>query len=741
MSENTILKSNTNNIIGKKEKRICFLGSINLKKGIQFLIQTFHELHKYDSELTLHIGAEIQEPRLAVFLDSQLPLLKLQDSIEYYGRVSDVFEWLLNFSYIINTSVWEGHCQAILEGLAQGLSPILYSSVGIYDIYPKEWIFKDFDELIEIIKKGPQPPEKMKQFVHENYSLERQLSKIDEIISNLLDQPIEKPKKKKVSSVGCIIATKNGSKTLGKTLESLKNQTKPLKEIVIVDDGSTDDTEEVVKKALEGFPYKYVKNDKSKWVFTARNLGVNYLTTTYMFFLDSDDLVSEAYVEEMSKILDEKGSVAVVYPDMLYFNESGKEQEFKVPDFDPQTLMQRNFIAYASMQRTKTFMKIGGYSNYLNDCRNHLTEWDLWLNYMKAGYDFYHVKKPLFHYFKSSSSDQMSENYERPRQDMHLQMAFGLAASPAEIQMKDEKKRVLLVVQGQDYCDRSKVGFEVMTFCKPLEMNGEFEVYTFFYDVEMKYHGQSRMLSRFKEFVDVVKPTYVFHMTYKDHIPVEVWKEISKKYCTICWNSDDWRWEEFTKEYEKGFRYSITTYPEIYKKMDHPGKILSQWGANSFYFRYYPEDEKDIDVSFTGQKYGNREEMLSGLDVEKYGNLWGPNSFVDFVQMASILRRSKITIALSMGAGGKRQLKLRPFEATASCALCICEKMPRIEEYFEVGKEIILFDTKDELKELINYYLEHEDEREEIAYHGYQRTRNEHLLEYRLKEIFREIEK
>jgi hypothetical protein len=485
----------------------------------------------------------------------------------------------------------------------------------------------------------------------------------------------------------------------------------------------------------------------SQWVFSARNEGFNYVESDYFFFLDADDWVEDTYVEKLSKVLDENDNISVVYPDMLYFNNKGDEKQFNQPEFSAKELSIYNFIAYSSMQRSKSFDKIDGFSDYMNDCRNHLTEWELWLSYVKAGYGIKRFPSPLFHYFHDDATDQMSSGYERSRDDMQLELALSLSDDHNEIQMIGDKKRIVLVCQGKDYISPSNMGFELMQVYQPLLEFGD--VFAFQYDVEMKHYGQAMTQDRLKSFIDLIDPTYVFHFSYRDSISLSTWNEITKKYCTICFHSDEWRYNEFCKEYEKAFRYAVTTYPSVYEQMDHKGKILSQWGANQFYFKPIIDQnllcsnipaEKTIDVSFVGQKHTNRAELFNNTGVECYGSGWD-SGFVDFKDVGKIIASSKISISPSMGVRG-RQLKLRPFEITASNTLCLCETMPGIENYFIPDKEIVLFDTKEELKEKIEYYLnpENKGEREAIAAAGYNRTLQEHLWKHRFEDIFKIIE-
>jgi glycosyltransferase involved in cell wall biosynthesis len=727
-------------IIGEKEFRVVFVGNISHKKGYQLLLMAFDAIHKYDPRYTFHMFGRIDEVRASVFMDHFIPEVGLRDNIQYYGHVNNLDEFLPLYTFCLISSPLEGSPVGLLQCMAHGIHPLIFSFVGSREQYPNEYIWNNFDELIEIIKQGPKDPEEIKQFVRENYSLTKQLSAIDKIIEDLLAKPQKKIIKPKEKSISCILAVKNGSATIEKAINSLLKQSRKLSKIVVVDDGSTDDTVKIVNqfslKSDSNVPIEVISISPSKWVFSARNEGSKHIDDAdgYFFFLDHDDLVSPSFVEDMSKVLDDNPNCDVVYPDLVYFNNTDKEQIFQVPEFDPQILATRNFIAYCSMQRTAKFKTMGGYSEYLNDSRNHLTEWELWLRYLKSGSQFKHLPKALFHYFKSGQADQMSGNYETSRESQHLQMATTIMGGSNDIQMSEDKERILLVCQGKDYCDRNAVGFELYTWAKPLEMDGRFEVYLFQYDVEAQYFGTEIMQHKLKEMAQLIKPKYIFHPIYRDDISIDTWKDISKDWDTICWNSDEWRQDSFGIEYQKSFRYTVTTYPSVFEQMDHPGKILSQWAVNKHYF--YPRD-KDIDVSFCGQSHTNRKELLKGSAIECYGAGW-PNGFISFSEMASVLGRSKISISFSMGVEG-RQLKLRPFEITGSNTLCICENMPGIENYFIPGKEIVLFDTKEEMNELIAYYLAHDTERKEIAQAGYDRVMKEHTWQDRFETIFKTI--
>jgi spore maturation protein CgeB len=71
----------------------------------------------------------------------------------------------------------------------------------------------------------------------------------------------------------------------------------------------------------------------------------------------------------------------------------------------------------------------------------------------------------------------------------------------------------------------------------------------------------------------------------------------------------------------------------------------------------------------------------------------------------------------------------------SSGALLVTDWKENLHEMFELGKEVIAYRTPEECAELIRYYLEHENEREEIARAGQQRILNEHTTYQRMQEL------
>jgi glycosyltransferase involved in cell wall biosynthesis len=146
--------------------------------------------------------------------------------------------------------------------------------------------------------------------------------------------------------VSVLITTHNRSDLLKRAIESALHQTyKPL-EIIVIDDGSTDDTEEVVNGYLKRYDnLKYLKHSEAKGANVARNNGIRHAQGKYIAGLDDDDEFSDNYIEALVNAYDDHYSCVVagtkvVMPrktilvtkkdmidlnDLLYFNEVGNQ--------------------------------------------------------------------------------------------------------------------------------------------------------------------------------------------------------------------------------------------------------------------------------------------------------------------------------------------------------------------------------------------------------------------------------
>jgi len=113
--------------------------------------------------------------------------------------------------------------------------------------------------------------------------------------------------------VSVIVPVYNMEKYLSKCLDSLVNQTFEDIEIILINDGSTDNSENIIKEYLERYSKKivYIKKE-NEGQGVARNLGIDKARGEYITFVDSDDYVDVTMIEKLySSIIKEKADISV----------------------------------------------------------------------------------------------------------------------------------------------------------------------------------------------------------------------------------------------------------------------------------------------------------------------------------------------------------------------------------------------------------------------------------------------
>ncbi len=161
--------------------------------------------------------------------------------------------------------------------------------------------------------------------------------------------------------------------------------------------------------------------------------------------------------------------------------------------------------------------------------------------------------------------------------------------------------------------------------------------------------------------------------------------------------------------------------------------------------RYY-----SCDIALVGNMYYYRAMILERL-VDCNIKIWGPvfprwlnsatrnlfqNRYVSREEKAKAFVGAKINLN-TLSPEEIYGVNCRMFEIAGCGGFQIVDFKPSIEEFFEVDKEIVLFETLEELKGKIAYYISHEDERKEIALRSYERAHKEHTYEQRLKVLMK----
>lgn len=205
--------------------------------------------------------------------------------------------------------------------------------------------------------------------------------------------------------VTVIIITYNCAAYLIQALESVLNQTYQDLEIIVVDDGSTDATQELLAPYLNRIRYHYKDNGGEA---SARNAGLELATGDYIAFLDADDLYKPNKIEEQIKIFQQFPTVDVVYTDIEAVDENLQPQSvlksegvyLRKEDFLCMMMVRQIIPATAAMMFKRQCIEGG--IHYPEQYTNAVDyEFTLKLAHQ---YQFYYLEKPLYIYRRHSGN-------------------------------------------------------------------------------------------------------------------------------------------------------------------------------------------------------------------------------------------------------------------------------------------------------------------------------------------------
>lgn len=207
-----------------------------------------------------------------------------------------------------------------------------------------------------------------------------------------------------IPKVSVIIPTYNRAHLIGRAIKSVLNQTYQDFEIIVVDDGSTDSTEEVIKEfQKKDKRIKYVKHKKNKGEGAARNTGIKISKSPFIAFQDSDDESFPQRLEKQIKVFEnESQKIGIVYSDMILIDKEEKKHYFKSPEFTPKDqFIYKKALDYGilnigigtSLVRKSCFEVAG----FFDDKIPYFVDAEFFIRLSKYFY-FYHISEPLINF-------------------------------------------------------------------------------------------------------------------------------------------------------------------------------------------------------------------------------------------------------------------------------------------------------------------------------------------------------
>ena len=204
--------------------------------------------------------------------------------------------------------------------------------------------------------------------------------------------------------VSIIIPVYNVAQYLGDCLKSVLKQTYTNLEIIVVDDGSTDNSLEICHSyAAEDKRIKVIHQENAG-VSAARNVGLRIMTGKYVLFVDSDDRIKQNMVEILVKVLDENSKIDAVFCGYKEFDDETGEI---IKEVAPSNLKQVNrdegvaeiFGEYSTMLWNKMFRCLIIDKLDLFDVTLKIGEDELWMvDVLKRANNIMLIGTPLYYY-------------------------------------------------------------------------------------------------------------------------------------------------------------------------------------------------------------------------------------------------------------------------------------------------------------------------------------------------------
>ncbi|MCK8489035.1 glycosyltransferase [Paenibacillus sp. MBLB2552] len=221
-------------------------------------------------------------------------------------------------------------------------------------------------------------------------------------------------------SVAVVVPVYNAEEFIIDTLESLSNQTHGFKEIIVVDDHSTDSTLQLIKdyvKQSKRSDIFLIENKQNRGVSYSRNKGTEMITSDWIMFFDADDIAEPDLVRTMIQqyvdyTCSRSEKYVLIHSAYRQMNDKGIVSELvtRFKQVDPSEILGyelvRNYVYLSgTMVKREAFLECGGFNEKMRYCE----DWDLWIKLAAFG-GFVYIDEPLVRIRRHSKN--VSKNIE-----------------------------------------------------------------------------------------------------------------------------------------------------------------------------------------------------------------------------------------------------------------------------------------------------------------------------------------
>jgi len=193
--------------------------------------------------------------------------------------------------------------------------------------------------------------------------------------------------------ISVVIPCYNQGQYIDEAIKSVEEYKGQDYEIIIINDGSTDDFTNKRLKELRDDGYNVIFQD-NQGLGKTRNNGIRIAKGKYILPLDADNMIKPEYISRAIDIFNADPGISIVYSDRHVFGDLNILN--KVGEFDLSTIYKGSYIDACAVYRKDVWNEIGGYDE--NMPTQGLEDWDFWLSAAEKGFRFFYIPEPLFYY-------------------------------------------------------------------------------------------------------------------------------------------------------------------------------------------------------------------------------------------------------------------------------------------------------------------------------------------------------
>jgi glycosyltransferase involved in cell wall biosynthesis len=200
------------------------------------------------------------------------------------------------------------------------------------------------------------------------------------------------------SLVSVIMPVYNTGKYVGEAMQSILNQTYSNFEFIIINDGSTDNSEEIIL-SFDDARIRYYKNEVNSKIVYTRNRGLDLAQGTYIAFLDSDDISDIRRLELQVDYLENNPQCGILGTSIINIDFNGNKIGTTViysakSDAIPVVMLFKNYFCASSVMFCKEALGAIRFDTNFPVAEDYV----LWLQIMEKGYKVAHLKEALTYY-------------------------------------------------------------------------------------------------------------------------------------------------------------------------------------------------------------------------------------------------------------------------------------------------------------------------------------------------------